>query len=92
MKSELHVVCQGEECQTKDKPHYLVGTPVDGQIYCTESGQYRKLVISEKYWFIENRGNSYICCYKIIHILLTIITDTTQMSSPQSTGKPGSFL
>ena len=64
MKSELQVVCQREECQTKEKPHYLVGTPVDGQIYCTESGQYRKLVISEKYWFIENRGNRYICCYK----------------------------
>ena len=59
MKSELHIVCQGEECQTKDKPHYLVGTPVDGQIFCTESGQFRKLVNSEKYWFKENRGNSY---------------------------------
>ena len=60
MKSELHIVCQGEECQTKDKPHYLVGTPVDGQIHCTESGQFRKLVNSEKYWFIKNRGNRYV--------------------------------
>ena len=70
MKSELHIVCQREVCQTKDKPHYLVGTPVDGQIYCTESGQFRKLVNSEKYWFKENRGNiamCIICCYMIIH-------------------------
>ena len=35
MKSKPHVVCQGEKCQTNDKPHYLVGTPVDGQICCT---------------------------------------------------------
>ena len=60
MKSELHIVCQGEECQTKDKPHYLVGTPVDGQIYCTESGRFRELFNLEKYWFIKNRGNSYV--------------------------------
>ena len=60
MKSELHVVCQGEECQTKEKAHYLVGTPVDGQICCKESGQFRELVNSEKYWFIENGGNSYV--------------------------------
>ena len=69
MKSELRIVCQREVCQTKDKPHYLVSTPVDGQIYCTESGQFRKLVNSEKYWFKENRGNSYVhyLSYMIIH-------------------------
>ena len=60
MKSELHIVCQGEKCLTKDKPHYLVGTPVDGQIYCTECRRFRKLVNSEKYWFKENRGNSFV--------------------------------
>ena len=62
MKGELYIVCQGEVCQTKGKLHYLVGTPdpVDDQTYCTKRGQFRELVNSEKYWCIENRGNSYV--------------------------------